>query len=381
MADKAARFRLLPTEFGVVLLSCDAPPDVERGGTQQRSNPHLTFIQQQFTRDSLVRMCPDKDYFVLARVEEIGPVERVKVFDRTIKVCITVADPAQRAAGYRDLVLWDEQTVMAGLFKRGDVVAVAQPYIPRETDANGRYWLEYGSATIIYVLSSDPFQHEETSDTLSQAIQANQPPPPQQQPGPGGAGPGAGPGAGLLAAPGSQGQGPGGMSQAHADCEHRVSRVHIKDLQDGMNHACLVGVVDAVSGNLRHVHAQTGKVTDRLCVRISDGTGSTNIVVWGADGAASAASLGDGLLKDCARLRVGQVAIFDGIRAQADARVRGAQAVAARPSCRFRFLLLDTYNSWRISAIVEGSCKLPTRVPHTGSFDQSGVPTSYSIAT
>ena len=149
-ADRTSKYRFIPAEYGVVLLQYD---DDHQG--------NVDFIREQFTAHSLVRVPTNEPYFVLAKVEEIGTLERVHVYDRTTKVTVLLTEPRARGsggggggamsggaaatananvdtAGQRELIFWDNQTVMRGLLKRGDIIAIAEPYIPEETDGNGR---------------------------------------------------------------------------------------------------------------------------------------------------------------------------------------------------------------------------------------------------
>lgn len=284
------------------------------------------------------------------------------VYDRTTKVSILLTEPRARGggagsgavgmsmggteyaslpqtvdttAGQRELVLWDNQTVMRGLLKRGDIIAIAEAYIPDETDSNGRRWLEYGSNTIIYVLSSDPFEADSSclSQSLSQALVVKHAAAvaaatvaSQQHVSDGRSGEGfsslEGAGAGA---------GEGGGSAETVDCEANEGRVYISELRPGMRHVSLIGLVAGVSGNMPVVTLEGGSgrssgsgngkgqgdptsITDRYCIRLRDGTGSVNITVWGAAAAGTPSSVNDPLVRECAKLCVGQAVLLEGVR-------------------------------------------------------------------
>ena len=54
------KFENSPTEFGVVVLDFDAGESTMTPKSSAPTSPHLAFIKEQFTRDSLARVCPDK---------------------------------------------------------------------------------------------------------------------------------------------------------------------------------------------------------------------------------------------------------------------------------------------------------------------------------
>ena len=66
-ADRTTKYRFIPAEFGVVLLQYD-----------EDHQGNVDFIREQFTAHTLVQVPLNESYFVLAKVEEIGAIERVR---------------------------------------------------------------------------------------------------------------------------------------------------------------------------------------------------------------------------------------------------------------------------------------------------------------
>jgi hypothetical protein len=96
ISDRASKYKLLPVEFGVVLLQYDLAHQW-----------NVEFVHNQFTKHSLVQVPLTEPYFVLGRVEEIGEVERVRVYDRTTRLSILLTAPGRSVlGGYRELLLW-----------------------------------------------------------------------------------------------------------------------------------------------------------------------------------------------------------------------------------------------------------------------------------
>ena len=227
------------------------------------------------------------------------------------------------------------------------LVMLTAALLMTSSHSEGRRWLEYGSNTIVYVLSSDPFEVDnmQLSQSLSQALVANR----AETVAAGGGGGGGGGGGHSSCSDGGGGSAinPTGIAGGEPeDCEANAARMLIRDLRPGMRHVSLIGLVAGVSGNMPVVkkggsgsgggsgssgrgRGNAPQITDRYCIRLRDGTGSVNITFWGAAGAGVASTVNDPLIRECAKLCIGQAVLLEGVRIRP---LPAAAAAAAAPS-------------------------------------------------
>eukprot|EP00040_Diaphanoeca_grandis_P010765 m.55177 g.55177 ORF g.55177 m.55177 type:complete len:692 (-) comp22030_c1_seq1:33-2108(-) len=271
-------FRLLPTEYIMPVVVCE-----------DSNSSNITYIMRQFGTDSLSNVQPNADINVLAQVLEIADEERVRVGDRTERVVVTISDLNNTAGSTRELVLWDNQKLLAGLLARGQVIALARPFIPCDTDENGRHHLEYGSATVIVLVDMKHNDNFEMSQmVLSQAL--NQVLSQQQQ---------------------SQHQ-LSPVVTISKDCERLHDCVQVTDLQSNMRHITITLCLHAISGNQPRT-VQSNFVEDSFAFKAFDDTGVVDVIVTGLPRALSSRQLGGALVQQCSRLRTGQIVIFSGV--------------------------------------------------------------------
>ena len=232
------------------------------------------------------------------------------------------------------------------MFSRGGgrllLVMLTAALLMTSSHSEGRRWLEYGSNTIVYVLSSDPFEVDnmQLSQSLSQALVANR----AETVAAGGGGGGGGGHSSCSDGGGGSAINPTGIAGGEPeDCEANAARMLIRDLRPGMRHVSLIGLVAGVSGNMPVVkkggsgsgggsgssgrgRGNAPQITDRYCIRLRDGTGSVNITFWGAAGAGVASTVNDPLIRECAKLCIGQAVLLEGVR------IRPLPAAVAAPS-------------------------------------------------
>lgn len=256
--------RLLPTEFILPIVD-----------TKDKESQAVKWVLDEFSLDGLLKICPGEDIFVLAKVLEIGSVQRVNVMNRTERLSVVLTDLTDNSASTRELVLWDEQTIIASMLHRGDIVMLARPFIPDKKDENGRYWLEYGSATVIGLVELADV--EAISQSLSQKLTGTQLP--------------------LLS----------------EDYERHIERVMIRDLDEHISHVSLIASVILVSPNIPHT-SESGSRQNILKLCVGDETGRIDVTVKGLYRSPGSSGLLDPLLIQCARLRVGQVLLIRGAR-------------------------------------------------------------------
>ena len=72
----------------------------------------------QFEQAPLTRLAPDADDYILAQILEIGAPRQVRVMDRTERLAVTISDLAASAPSIRELVLWDDQKLLAAMLRR-----------------------------------------------------------------------------------------------------------------------------------------------------------------------------------------------------------------------------------------------------------------------
>ena len=88
--------------------------------------PQTLITPKPAASGTLVQL-PDNDQaFLLARIDEIGPIEHIQVYDRTRQCTIQLADP-QGGPGARELILWDEQVNAPAYLHFGAAPSVNRP--------------------------------------------------------------------------------------------------------------------------------------------------------------------------------------------------------------------------------------------------------------
>ena len=111
------------------------------------------------------------------------------------------------------------------------MIAIARPYVPHEQDGNGRHWLEYGTATIIVLLTTanhgEPAEPAAAGALLSQALSPQHP----------------------ASASASAAASPANKLALAADCELRPERTTLVGLTDHMRHVSVAVSVVSMSGN------------------------------------------------------------------------------------------------------------------------------------
>lgn len=147
--------RLLPSVNVVILLESSAS----------------SWVDQEFkSLEDISHEATQPHYGISIKVEvvDVGEEEIVHLAngETSVKRTVTVVDCNDIHA---NLSLWDDQLPMGDLFKKGDILAIWQPFvIPCPIEG---YTLEYGPATIVYCLVSD-LGHEVI---LSQVSKNNNP--------------------------------------------------------------------------------------------------------------------------------------------------------------------------------------------------------------
>jgi hypothetical protein len=154
--------RVLPTEHAAFIL--------EPGVDGKPIPPALSFVLDNFSTDALSsQVLPGADLLLLATVQAVGVPERVRDEDRAERLVVSLSDFDNSPPSRRELVLWDDETALARLLHRGDVVALARPRVPHETDENGRYRLEYGAEGTLFLMPNNLLT-DSAREQLSQAV-------------------------------------------------------------------------------------------------------------------------------------------------------------------------------------------------------------------
>ncbi|KAJ3669300.1 hypothetical protein LUZ60_011250 [Juncus effusus] len=141
--------RLLPTEYLVILLDEDQDDDAMLLGAQ-----FCTYSFSSISNDK------SASYSFLARIEKIEGLEPLRSIERKQ---ITLVD---NEGDKIEFLLWGEQVLLASLFSVGSMLAIDRPFISNFVNTNNteELCLEYGSATLIYLL---PFVHKEEQLVLA----------------------------------------------------------------------------------------------------------------------------------------------------------------------------------------------------------------------
>ena len=142
------KVHLLPSENVVILCREDELPQLEKfvslEGINENPYPHYS-------------------HNIKVEVADLGFEEAVHFPNgqTSIKRCVQVVDSEGIHA---NLYLWDEQLLLANLFKEGDTLAIQQPFVVPNQDE--MFFLEYGPATVIFCMSHDP-EHEIVPSQIS----------------------------------------------------------------------------------------------------------------------------------------------------------------------------------------------------------------------
>lgn len=153
--------RLLPADLGVVVLRAPAPLAVAPGGQlapkrvlteaqAQCQHVHDTFIDPLSAVGAAMASTP---LHLLVKVALIGLPQRIHMHDRRKRLSVILVDHSCPQGV--ELVLWDNQILLAALIQKGDMLAIQYPYLPLHISTLGLSTIEYGSATVIYCLPRD----------------------------------------------------------------------------------------------------------------------------------------------------------------------------------------------------------------------------------
>lgn len=154
--------RLLPPDLGVVLLRRPPTRTTEAAGEQppkrvccevqaQWQHIHGSFTDP-LNHVGLLAGTSTEPLHLLVKVALVGHMQRVHMHDRRKRLSVILVDRSCPAGV--ELVLWDNQTMLATLFQKGDTLAIQDPYLPQQVGSLGLPTVEYGSSTLLYCLPS-----------------------------------------------------------------------------------------------------------------------------------------------------------------------------------------------------------------------------------
>eukprot|EP00039_Didymoeca_costata_P014783 m.242623 g.242623 ORF g.242623 m.242623 type:complete len:353 (-) comp16096_c0_seq17:3827-4885(-) len=210
---------------------------------------------------------------------------------------------------------------MLNFINRGDILAIALPYVPKSTDENGRYWLEYGSATLLYCVAGDGSQSD-ASQKLSQTL--------------------------------CNTMNPATQNHEFQFCEGFENRIMIKDLQPHMRFATIVGVVVALSGKKFTEGEETGSL---FIIRIEDSSGVLDVNFYTEKEHVVDTSIMHRVLN----ARIGQLVLIEGINVKPISTPPGINCLCTRDGGSLRCLsyvssLLPFSNSRYLLCDIMRSC-------------------------